>query len=50
MVQKNNCNDGDVHLENPSKPPKPLKKPIPPKPPKLLKKTQKPQNYTNIAK
>ena len=61
MVQKNNRNNGDVHIENHSKPPKPLKKnPKPPKSlktqPKLLKKSQnlqkkqKPKNYSNIAK
>jgi hypothetical protein len=42
MVQKNNCNNGDVHPENPSKHLKPIKRnPNPskthPKPPKVLK-------------
>ena len=65
MVEKNNRSDGDVHLENPPKPKRPLKNPPKPpkthpkppklreknpKPPKTLKNSQKPQNYTNIAK
>ena len=42
MVQKNNRNDGDVHIENHSKHPKPLKKTQNPlkTQPKLLKKSQ----------
>ena len=44
MVQKNNCNDGDVHLENPSKPPKPLKKT------KTSKTPKKTQNLKNPSK
>ena len=51
MVQKNNCNDGDVHLW---KPLKPLKKPQnlqnPSKTPKLLKKTQNLQNPPKTSK
>ena len=53
MLQKNNCNDGDVHLENPQKPPKTLKttpKPTqnPPKTSKTPKK--KPQNLEKPSK
>ena len=58
MVQKNNRNDGDVHIENHSKPPKPLKKnqnlqnpsKTLPKPPKLLKKIQNLQNSQKNSK
>ena len=51
MVQKNNRNDGDVHIENHSKPPKPLKKTQNLQNPwktqlKLLKKSQNLQKKT----
>ena len=54
MVQKNNRNDGDVHLKNHSKPPKPLKKPKPPKsikdPHKTPKKNSKPPKTSQKLK
>jgi len=55
MVEKNNRSDGDVHLENPPKPKRPLKNPpkppkTHPKPPKLREKTQNLQKPSKTPK